>query len=297
MNNVLVLGATGKVGRHVVGQLRERGRRVRAVSRSSPDRFDWADRDTWRPVLADVDTVYLNVWGVVGVADPAEFTQLAARSGVRRIVALSGRGDGGEDFLLTTPYGPWAKAVADGERAAQDSGTEWTVVRPCWFAQTFEEDPKLSDVRAGEVLIPVGEGTVPFVDAVDIAAVAIAALTEDGHQEQVYEVSGPRAMTFAEAVAEIAAATGRDITCVPVRLAEYVEHLVDRGYDRDAARAQAGPFQWLHRGNTGFLSDGVLRATGREPRDFAAYARRAAATGVWSASGVRRTSRSGVSGR
>ncbi|GAA4034601.1 NAD(P)H-binding protein [Allokutzneria multivorans] len=297
MTTVLVMGATGKVGRHVVVQLRERGHHVRAVSRSSPDRFDWADRDTWRPALSTVDTIYLNVWGVVGVADPSEFTELAARSGVRRIVALSGRGDGGEDFLLNTPYGPWAKAVVDGERAAQDSGVEWTIVRPCWFAQTFEEDPKLSAVRDGEVLIPVGEGTVPFVDAVDIASVAVAALTEDGHQDQVYELSGPRAMTFAEAVAEIATATGREIEYVPVDVPEYVRHLMDRGYDRDSARTHAGPFQWLHRGNTGFLSDGVLRATGHEPRDFADYARRAAATGVWSPSGVRRRSRSGASGR
>ncbi|MDA3645460.1 NAD(P)H-binding protein [Saccharopolyspora indica] len=283
MNNILVMGATGKVGRHVVARLRELGRPVRAVSRSSPARFDWADRSTWQPALAEVDTVYLNVWGVVGVVDPAEFTALAVRSGVRRIVALSGRGDDGENYLLDTPYGPWAQAVADGERAARDSGVEWTIVRPCWFAQTFEEDPKLSEVRDGEVAIPVGEGTVPFVDATDIAAVAVAALTEDGHQHQVYELSGPRAMTFAEAVAEIARATGREIKHLPVGMSEYVQRLIDRGYDRDSAEMQAGPFQWLHRGKTGFLSDGVLRATGREPRDFADYAQRTAATGVWSA--------------
>lgn len=283
MNKILVMGATGKVGRHVVDQLRERGRDLRAVSRSSPDRFDWADRSTWQPALVDVDTVYLNVWGVVGVVDPAEFTTLAVRSGVRRIVALSGRGDNGDDYLLQTPYGPWAQAVVDGERAARESGAEWTIVRPCWFAQTFEEDPKLSAVRDGEMVIPDGAGTVPFVDAVDIAAVVVAALTEEGHREQIYEVSGPRAMTFADAVAEIAAATGRQIRYVPVQVPEYVQHLVDRGYDRGTAEMQAGPFEWLHRGNTGFLSDGVLRATGREPRGFAEYARRAAATGVWSA--------------
>ncbi|WP_225727380.1 MULTISPECIES: NAD(P)H-binding protein [unclassified Nocardia] len=217
------------------------------------------------------------------MVDPAEFTELAVRSGVRRIVALSGRGDDGEDYLLETPYGPWAQAVADGERAARESGAEWTIVRPCWFAQTFEEDPKLSDVRDGAVVIPAGDGTVPFVDAVDIAAVAVAALTEDGHHEQIYELSGPQAMTFADAVAQIAEATGRQIRYVPVEVPDYVRHLMDRGYDRRSAEMRAGPFQWLHRGNTGFLSDGVLRATGREPRDFAEYARRAAATGVWSA--------------
>ena len=282
MTNILVMGATGKVGRHMVGRLRELGHPVRAVSRSSPDRFDWADKSTWQPALAEVDTVYLNVWGVVGVADPAEFTAMAVQSGVRRIVTLSGRGDGGEDYLLETPYGPWARAVIDGERAARESGAEWTIVRPCWFAQTFEEDPKLSEVRGGEVATPAGAGTVPFVDAADIAAVTVAALTEDGHQDQIYELSGPRTMTFADAVTEIAAATGRQIDHVPMTVPEYVQRLVDRGYDRSAAEMQAGPFQWLHRGNTGFLSDGVLRAIGREPRDFADYARRAAATGVWS---------------
>ncbi|MGW7531250.1 NAD(P)H-binding protein [Amycolatopsis sp. NPDC054798] len=283
MSNVLVMGATGKAGRHVVVRLRELGCPVRPVSRSSPLRFDWADRATWQPVLTGVDTVYLNVWGVVGAADPAEFTELAVRSGVRRIVALSGRGDDGENYLLNTPYGPWAQAVADGERAARESGAEWTIVRPCWFAQTFEEDPKLSELHEGELAIPVGDGTVPFVDAVDIAAVAVAALTENGHQEEIYELSGPRPLTFADAVTEIAKATGRDIKQIPVELPEYVHRLIDRGYDRKSAEMQAGPFEWLHRGGTGFLSDGVRRATGREPTDFADYARRAAATGVWSA--------------
>ncbi|MFD2470642.1 NAD(P)H-binding protein [Amycolatopsis silviterrae] len=282
MSNVLVMGATGKAGRHVVAQLRELGHPVRPVSRSSPIRFDWADRSTWQPALTGVDTVYLNVWGVVGTADPAEFTGLAAKSGVRRIVALSGRSDDGEDYLLQTPYGPWAQAVLDGERAARESGAEWTIVRPCWFAQTFEEDPKLSEVRSGEVATPAGDGTVPFVDALDIAAVAVAALVEDGHQGETYEVSGPRAMTFADAVAEIAKATGREIKHVPVAASEYVQRLIDRGYDRASAEMQAGPFAWLHRGRTGFLSDGVQRATGREPTDFADYAQRAAAAGAWS---------------
>lgn len=276
------MGATGKVGRHVVAQLRERGRSFRAVSRSSSDRFDWADRSTWQPALAGVDTVYLNVWGVVGVVDPAEFTTLAVRSGVRRIVALSGRG-GDDESLRDSPYGPWAQAVLDGERAARESGAEWTIVRPCWFAQTFEEDPKLSQVIDGEVVLPAGEGTVPFVDAVDIAAVTVAALTEDGHQERIYELSGPRAMTFADAVTEIAEASGRDIKYVPVEVSEYVRHLVDRGYDQNSAEMQAGPFQWLHSQDTGYLSEGVRRALGRQPRDFTDYARRAAATGVWSA--------------
>lgn len=282
MSNVLVMGATGKAGRHVVVRLRELGCPVRPVSRSSPLRFDWADRATWQPVLTGVDTVYLNVWGVVGAANPAEFTELAVRAGVRRIVALSGRGDDrvqGENYLLNTPYGPWAQAVADGERAARESGAEWTIVRPCWFAQTFEEDPKLSELREGELAILVGDGTVPFVDAVDIAAVAVTALTGNGHQEEIYELSGPRPLTFADAVTEIAKATGRDIKQIPVELPEYVQRLIDR----KSAEMQAGPFEWLHRGGTGFLSDGVRRATGREPTDFADYARRAAATGVWSA--------------
>jgi uncharacterized protein YbjT (DUF2867 family) len=93
--------------------------------------------------------------------------------------------------------------------AAREGGADWTIVRPCWFAQTFEEDPKLSDVRNGKLVVPVSDGMVPFVDAVDIAAVTVAALAEDGHQEQIYELSGPRAMTFADAVGEIASATGR----------------------------------------------------------------------------------------
>ena len=123
----------------------------------------------------------------------------------------------------------------------------------------------------------------PFVDVDDIADVAVAALTEDGHAGQVYELTGPRLLTFAEAVDEIAAATGREVRFVPV-----ADRTASRAAMRDEQVARGrgvGCSRYLFTevldGRNAALADGVQRALGREPRDFAEYARRAAATGVW----------------
>ena len=129
---------------------------------------------------------------VAGAADTVgAFARLAVRNGVRRLVLLSGRGE--EGALL-------------GEQAVRDSGADWTILRSAWFSQNFNEGFFLDQVSSGEVALPAGDVKEPFLDADDIADVAVAALTKDGHMGQLYELTGPRLMTFAEAVEEIARA-------------------------------------------------------------------------------------------
>jgi uncharacterized protein YbjT (DUF2867 family) len=270
---ILVLGGTGKTGRRVAAQLEHHGHPARVASRRSRHRFDWADRRTWKPVLDGARGVYI-------MQDDGDdgrllraFTELAAESGVQRVVLLSAR--------------EWAdvsdEAAMARERVVTDSGLEWTIVRPVWFAQNFSEEPFLSaDVAAGEVTLPTGDGRHPFVDAEDIAAVAVAALTEDGHAGQTYELSGPRAITVGEAVEEIAAATGRQIERPHISAEEYVDRLVRQGfYPRDVASVVAGLAEMIRRGDDAHLSDGVHRALGREPRDFADYVKTTADAGGW----------------
>jgi uncharacterized protein YbjT (DUF2867 family) len=117
------------------------------------------------------------------------FAEQAVAGGVRRLVFLSGRGE---------------EEAQRGERALQDAGADWTIVRCSWFSQNFSESVFLAPLLAGEVALPADGVPEPFVDAEDIADVAVAALTQDGHAGQVYELSGPRLLTFAEAVTEIA---------------------------------------------------------------------------------------------
>ena len=129
--------------------------------------------------------------------------------------------------------------------------------------------------------LPAPEVGEPFVDADDVADVAVAALTEEGHAGQVYEVTGPRLLRFADAVADIASATGRPLVFERITAAEFVARLTQAGVPADDADVFAEIFETVLDGRNAHLSDGVQRALGRPPRDFTAYAAATAATGVW----------------
>jgi uncharacterized protein YbjT (DUF2867 family) len=154
-------------------------------------------------------------------------------------------------------------------------------VRSSWFAQNFSESYFLDAVLSGEVALPSGDVPEPFVDAEDIAEIAAAALTEDRHTGQLYEVTGPRLLTLSEAVAEIAAATGRDIQCIPVSPEAYAAALAEQGVPADFIWLVNYLFTTVLDGRNSSLTDGVQQALGRSPRDFSEYVRTTAATGVW----------------
>ncbi|MFJ6197401.1 NAD(P)H-binding protein [Micromonospora sp. NPDC092111] len=267
---VLVLGGTGKTGRRIVARLQGRGVPVRVGSRSAAPPFDWTEPATWAPVLRDVGAVYVSYYPDLAVPGAPEavgaFTELAVASGVSRLVLLSGRGE---------------EEAHASERLVQSSGVEWTIVRSSWFSQNFSEDYLLEPVRGGEVVLPVGDVPEPFVDADDIADVATAALTEDGHAGQVYELTGPRLLTFAEAIGEIAAATGRNVEFVQVSHRDYAEALAAAGVPAEVVGLLTYLFTAVLDGRNAHLTDGVQRALGRRPRDFADYAAATAAAGHW----------------
>jgi uncharacterized protein YbjT (DUF2867 family) len=161
------------------------------------------------------------------------------------------------------------------------SGAQWTVLRCSWFNQNFSENYLLEPILAGEVALPAPNVGEPFVDADDIADVAVAALTDDKHIGQLYELTGPRLLTFSEAIAQIAKQSGRDIRYVQVPMDEYVVALEQAQLPPDFVALIKYLFTEVLDGRNAHLSDGVQRALGREPRDFTDYARRAAASGVW----------------
>jgi uncharacterized protein YbjT (DUF2867 family) len=273
--HTLVLGGTGKVGRRVVAQLEELGYDARAASRRSNTRFDWNDQSTWADALAGAGGVFIMPNDADDGHQLEAFTALAGEMDVRRLVLLSAR-----------EYVEMGFTVAiTREEVVQQSGLDWTILRPVWFAQNFSEEPFLSaGVDDGQVLISAGAGRHPFIDADDIAAVAVAALTEDGHAGQTYELTGPRAITVAEAVEAISAASGRTIRFVPSSPDEYADYLVSRGlYDKETALLVAGLTEYIRDGHDAHLSDGVQRALGREPRDFSEYVKTTAASGRWTA--------------
>lgn len=268
---ILVLGGTGKTGSRVAARLRNGGYDVRIGSRSGKPRFDWQDDTTWPGVLQGATAVYIAYSPDVGFPGAAEtvgaFTRAAATSGVTHVVLLSGRGESG---------------ALRSERAVQDTGIDWTIVRSSFFAQDFSEDDALAaSVRAGLVALPAGDVAEPFVDAEDVADVAAAALTGEGHVGEVYEVTGPRLLSFDRAVAEIAAATRRDITYLPVTGEQFVSGLVSEGAPVEFATQLTALFTEILDGRNACLTDGVRRALGRAPRDFGDYVREVATSDTW----------------
>lgn len=269
----LITGGTGKTGRRVADRLQGRGVPVRIGSRSGQPPFDWNDASTWPAAVQGARAIYLTYYPDVAIPGSAEliseFVALARHRGVQQIVLLSGRGE---------------EEARRAEQVVQASELEWTVVRASWFAQNFSENFWLDAVLSGEISLPVGDIGEPFVDADDIADVAAVALSEAGHHGQVYEVTGPRLLTFAEAVAEIAQATGRDLRFVQVTPEEYVAALEAEGVPADVIWLVNYLFTTVLDGRNASLTDGVQRALGRPPKDFAEYARETAATDVWNAS-------------
>lgn len=276
-HSILVTGATGKSGRRVVSRLRAAGLSVRAASRNGEHVFDWTDRGTWDAALEGVRSVYIVQMDGTKLVRP--FVERAVRHGVRRLVLASGRGIDDPDYAKDS--GGVREGVLDSEAAVRESGLEWTISRPGWFAQNFSEGFFADGIRAGELRLPAGDGAAGFVDAEDIAAVVVAALTDDRHAGRIYELSGPRAVTLAEAVTTISEATGRDIRYVPLSVEEYVAELVRQGVPPADARAFADVVEPLGKGTDAYVSDGVQRALGRPPRTFAEFARSTAAAGGW----------------
>jgi uncharacterized protein YbjT (DUF2867 family) len=266
----LVLGGTGKTGRRVVERLTARGLSTRIGSRSGEPRFDWDDRSTWAPALEGVGSVYVTHYldAIPGAAETVgSFAELAVESGIPRLVLLSGRGEEEAERV---------------DQAVLDSGAELTILRSTWFAQNFSENYWLDEIRSGELSLPAGDMPEPFVDADDIADVAVAALTDDSHIGQIYELTGPRLLTFADAVEEIGRAAGREIRYAPVSVEDYAAVAAEQGVPADLIELLTYLFSEVLDGRNAHLADGVQRALGREPRDFSDYARDAAATGVWS---------------
>ena len=167
------------------------------------------------------------------------------------------------------------------EQVVRDSGAEWTLLRASWFCQNFSENYLLEPLLAGEVALPVANIGEPFVDADDIADVAVAALTEDGHAGRLYELTGPRLWTFAEAVAEIARVTDRNIRYVEISIAEYAAGLEAAQLPPEFVTLITYLFTEVLDGRNASVANGVTRALGRSPRDFTEYVRDTAATGVW----------------
>jgi len=266
---ILVIGATGKTGHRVASRLEARGLPVRRGSRSSATPFDWEAPETWAPALRGARAAYVTYFPDLAFPGAVEklgsLCETALDAGVAHLVLLSGRGE---------------HHARLGEEVVRKSGVDFTIVRAAWFAQNFSEGYLRDPVLAGVLPMPGGDVAEPIIDIDDIADVAVAALTEEGHKGELYEVTGPRLMSFAEMAAEISQASGHEIRHIPISFEEFHANIAQAG-----GTFVADVFTSIARetldGRNARTADGVMRALGRGPRDFADFAREAAGNGAW----------------
>jgi uncharacterized protein YbjT (DUF2867 family) len=265
---VLVLGSTGTTGRRLTALLRAADVPVRAASRKGPVRFDWADASTWKPAVTGASRMYLMAPHELPV-DPA-FVRCAVDHGVRHLVLLSSR--------AIEPMRD--ERLLAAERTVRESGAEWTLLRPDWFNQNFDEGVFHPAIMAGALAVPLGAVRQVFIDADDIAAVAAKVLTTSGHAGRTYELTGPRALSFSEAVDILQRASGRKVRYLG-RAEDYLQAMAAFGLPREQTQKEVEAFIALRDMGDGQPTDTVQRLTGRPPKDFEAYAAEAAARGAW----------------
>ena len=192
----------------------------------------------------------------------------ARHYGVKRLVLLSGRGE---------------EEAERCERVVQASGIAWTIVRCSWFNQNFSESFFGELLRSGTVALPAGEVREPFVDAEDITDVAVAALTDERHASQVYELTGPELLTFAEVTEKVARATGRDLRYEQLSHPDFLAGLRAAQLPEDVVGMCDYLFATVLDGRNASIADGVTRALGRPARRFDAYVAETAGAGSWDA--------------
>ncbi len=267
--SILVLGATGKTGSRIAKRLEEKGHTVRRGSRRSETPFDWEKPDTWDANLDGVSAAYISYFPDIafpGAVEQVEaFTSLARKKGLQRVVLLTGRGE---------------FHAQRAEEVVRNSGVPFTIVRAAWFAQNFSEGALLDPVMAGTLPMPAGDVREPIVDVDDIADVAVAALTEEGHDGELYEVTGPLLMTFAEMAVELSRAMSRTVQYVPISFEAFHAEVKTANGEMIADVITDIARETLD-GRNANLADGVQRALGRTPRDFAEFAEKAAMSGAW----------------
>lgn len=269
-NKILVIGGTGKTGRKVVERLTGFDKSVQIGSRNGNPSFDWEKPDTWANVLEGIDSVYITFQpdlAVPGARKAIEkFTSVAVESGIKKIVLLSGKGE---------------KEAELCEQAIMNSGVNWTIVRSSWFNQNFSESFFLDPIKTGNVALPKAEIPVPFVDTDDIAEVATEALLDDKHNGKIYELTGPRQLTFKQAIEEISESAGRNINFDSITMVEYKRLLSDNNVPENYIWLIDYIFTEVLVEQNSVISHDIERVLGRKAKDFSEYTKETAATGIW----------------
>ncbi len=272
MNKTLVIGSTGNVGSALIQELTRSGEEVRAATRNpsrfgggagvEPVRFDYSDPATFSGALEGANRVFM-----IGPPEPAPdrvmipFLEEATRDG-RKVVLMTAMGTEFDDSA------PMRKV----ELALEGSGTPFVILRPNWFMDNFHTIWLAPIQQAGVIPLPAADARTSLIDARDIGSSAAAALTSDRFDGGAFTLTGPEAMTYAEAASTLSAAAGREIRYVAVEDEQFIQSLADAGVPADLASYLAALFGFVRQGATAAVSGGVGELTGRAPHSLAQYA-------------------------
>ena len=266
MSRIIVLGGTGKVGRRIVELLELSGNDAVPASRNATHRFDWHDEGTWAPLLSGADRLFIVGPGSARDWSPrlAALLDLASRSRLKHAVLLSARG---VEFL---PDG----AVDRAEKVLAAGPLPWTILRPSHFAQNFTEAMFMPS--NGVISAPVGSGAEPFIDVLDIAEVAVRVLESPVEQfaGKTLSLSGPSAITFAEAARVLTEVSGMPVAFEAAAPAQHSDALRADGVPEGYIRWRMAMLGGIESGADAYVSEGVPEVLGRAATDFRSWAER-----------------------
>jgi uncharacterized protein YbjT (DUF2867 family) len=273
---ILVTGVTGDVGGEVFNRLAGKGFSVTAAARDPAKAesaglsgadivlLDYDSPETFKPALAGVDRLFV----VPPPLNPVWHDQIrpmidiAAQSGVRHIVNLSQM---------------CAEEIKDlplrfAEKYIEDSGIAYTHLRPNWFMQTYSGSTLEGAKGQGEICVPAGREKASFIDMRDIAAVAVAALTTQGHMNRAYTLTGPKALDHYEMAKILSRVTGQNVEYMPVSDEDMRATLKSANYADDSIEMVIVLYQFLREGRLEAVSPDVANILGRQPISFEQYA-------------------------
>lgn len=267
----LILGGTGKTGRRIAKLLTDRGEKVRIGSRRATPAFDWHQRDNWDELLASITHLYITYQPDLAVPGAyeavSELVEKAKVAQVQKIVLLSGKGE---------------VEAQRCETVIKDSGIDYTIIQCNWFSQNWSESFLMGPILEGHVVLPMAEAKIPFVDADDIAEVAVKVFLNDTYNGQTFELTGPITYTFPEAVATIAQETGREIGFTPVSIEAYKGEMERMGLPADYVWLITYLFtEVLGNPANEIVTQNIEEILDRPAKSFGQYVKEVAATGVW----------------
>ena len=270
-HNILVIGGTGKTGRHVVENLTDLGHHVRVGTRSNEPQFDWDDVSTFGPALKGMDRAYIVYYPDLAVPGAKEaitaLVSAALKEGLEKVVLLSGKGE--------------TEAEACEEIVAH-SGLNYTLVRASWFNQNFSEGAFRDYILAGHMALPMPTASIPYTDTKDIADMVTKALLDDSLNGETLTVTGPTKLTFEEVAAIISSKLGRTIQYQAISMEEFKAGLVAAGLPESFIWLLGYLFtEVLGHSENQTISHDVERVLGRKPVSFEEYVDNMITDGVW----------------